>query len=200
MCVHTCQDNWFQGAPECLPLLSPVLKRAALFALGIVPQRKHLRSCTCDMLPETRRFTLDCIPSLSPCGLFHLQELNAPEHESNVLFGVTINFLYSPLCNYASAAKEVHFEMNLFFFLNPPPRSLLIWGGGVRVEGCCSPPCRSCHVLCSVPLLSFPCFGQGPASGQASDCATFHMRAAFFHSVPQLQTWNRRNRGEGRGI
>lgn len=81
VCVHTCQDNWFQGAPECLPLVSPVLKRPAVFALGIVPQRKHLQSCTCTCYQKHAiscwPSTHDCIPflSVSLCTLFICRNL-----------------------------------------------------------------------------------------------------------------------------
>lgn len=40
-CVYACQDNCFQGAPECL--VSLALQRSAVFALSIVPLRQHLK-------------------------------------------------------------------------------------------------------------------------------------------------------------
>lgn len=55
VCVYACQDNCFQGAPECLTLVSSTLQRSAVFALGIVPQRQHLKPCVRDMLSETCR-------------------------------------------------------------------------------------------------------------------------------------------------
>ena len=42
VCVYACQDNCLQGAPECFALSSS-LWGSAVFALGNVPQRQHLK-------------------------------------------------------------------------------------------------------------------------------------------------------------
>ena len=121
--------------------------------------------------------------SLCLCVLFYLQEINTTTFNTVksvclfvFIFYATISVYTSGFCNYA-----VIFDWS-FNHLQSNLPSKCKWASlswrDESWKSCCSAPCRSCHVICSVPPLSFPTIGQGPASGQSHGCTTFHVHTA----------------------
>lgn len=210
VCVCTWQDNCFQGAPECLTLVSPSLQRSPLFALGIVPQRKHPKRCTCDMLLENMSAHVGS---------------RARTHAHKVGAGPTL-----------SASKHLQDHAGLFFsssfslVRHHLPKQCFILcregGGGGRGRGCfrvvlecewgtagqqrtsptgpgpiplggleagaaspVSPRGGSCHVSGGVLLLSFTLIGWRSGASVGSRCSgSCSCSSRLQHSSPSHKT------------
>lgn len=200
VCVCTCQDNCFQGAPECLTLVSPSLQRSPLFALGIVPQRKHPKRCTCDILLENMPVHVGS-RARSPTPP-HLKCEQASRGTFYYFFFFSLVRHHLPkqcfiLCREGGregvSAKggakcfrvvlecEQRTAGQLTSPTRPDPLGELEAGAASPV----SPPGRSCHVSRGVPLLSFTLIGWRSGASVRSRCSSSCSSRLHRSSPPQ---------------